>query len=326
MDRPHRVLLVTSSRNMKRHVNRALVSAGFVVDTCPPVRGTVEQALALSPDMCIIDAGEREDEIRWLVDHLYSTHKEVIALLASQDHETPFVRDSLAGKNLNNLIAKHGGVAATSELIDEAELIVTCQKLLRHDIFGLDKYVTTWGIQLHEMPITGTGSKGEAVGALEDFLDRLDCYAPVKQAATLVADELIMNAIFNAPRDGEGRAKYATLDRATDLVLEPHERAAFCYACDGRHVALSVRDPFGSLDRDLLITYLHSYFSGEPAAPEEKQGGAGLGLYLVLNSITQLTFNVQAGVATEVIALFYVHGGSRGFTHSGRSLNIFYLG
>jgi hypothetical protein len=30
-------------------------------------------------------------------------------------------------------------------------------------------------------------------------------------------------------------------------------------------------------------------------------------------------------VATEVIAMFYVHGGSMAFQSSGRSLNLFYL-
>jgi hypothetical protein len=33
--------------------------------------------------------------------------------------------------------------------------------------------------------------------------------------------------------------------------------------------------------------------------------------------------NVQVGVRTEVIALFYIRSESRGFRRSGRSLNVF---
>jgi CheY-like chemotaxis protein len=320
-----RILVVTSNRNMRRHITRALASAGFGVDHCQPKRAAIEEALARSPDMCIVDVDERAEDTSWLLDNLYSQHKDIIALLASQDHEMPFVRESLATKNLNNLIAKHGGVSAASELIDESEVIVTCQKLFRHDIFGLDKYLTTWGIKIHEVEITGTESKLTVLGELEEFLDMIDCYGPVKNSVLLVADELVMNAIFNAPRDDSGQAKYATLDRSQELVLDPKERAVFRYACDGRNIALSVRDRFGSLDRNVIIRYLQRCFTGGPAEVEEKEGGAGLGLYLVFNSITQLTFNIEAGVSTEVIALFYVHGGSLAFKTSGRSLNIFYL-
>lgn len=320
MDPASRILLVTSSRNMRRHVKRSLVSAGFTVDCCPPDRGQVRNALSHGPGMCIVDAGEPREETDWLMDLLYREHEDVIALLTSHDHESPIVKDSLTSKNINNLIAKHGGVAASSEHIDETELVVTCQKLLRHDIFGLDKYLTTWGINFNERTITGTASKDEATAELEDYLERLDCFKPVTRAAMLAANELIMNAMFDAPRDADGHPRYADRDRAQPLELEPHEHATLTYACDGRNVALAVKDPFGSLDREVLIKYLQGYF----AEKEEDPPGGGLGLYLVFNSITQLTFNIQAGVATEVIASFYVHGGAHGFSHSGRSLNVFY--
>ena len=60
-------------------------------------------------------------------------------------------------------------------------------------------------------------------------------------------------------------------------------------------------------------------------ALEEKAAGAGLGLYMVFNSITQLTFNIHLGHATEVVALFYARGGAKALRVSGRSLNIFLL-
>jgi CheY-like chemotaxis protein len=323
-DDAKQILVVTSNRNMKRHITRALASAGYAVTHVPLDRERVLNQLARHLDMCIVDVDEHGEGIEWLLEHLYRERQEVIALLTSEDHQMPFLRDSLATKSLNNLIAKHGGVAATSELIDESEVIVTCHKLFRHDIFGLEKYLTTWGIQIHELSIDGTESKGTVLGELEGFLDAIDCYGTVKNSVLLVADELVMNAIFNAPRDAAGRPKYATLDRSQPLVLEPAERATFRYACDGRHIALSVADRFGSLDRDVIIRYLQRCFAGGPAEVEEKEGGAGLGLHMVFNSITQLTFNVHAGVSTEVIAMFYVRSGSLAFKTSGRSLNMFY--
>lgn len=322
---PGRILVVAQNRNLKRRITRALASAGFQVRHCPPDRDLVLGEISLEPQMCILDVDHGIEEICELLDAMEASRPDTSCLLVSQDHEMPFLRERLASKNLNNLIAKHGAVAASSEIIDENELIVTCQKLYRRDIFGLDKYMTTWGIKIHEEEVDGTASKHRIVGKVEEFLGRLDCYGTVKNAVLLVADELLMNAIFNAPRDAAGQPKYATWERSRAFMLEPHEHATFRYACDGRNIALSVTDRFGSLERDVIIKYLERCFTGVPAEVEQKQGGSGLGLYMVFNSITQLIFNIQAGVATEVIALFYTRSGSLAFKSSGRSLHIFYL-
>lgn len=318
------VLIVSDSRNVIRFVTRSLASAGWSLEHCAWRRSEITYQLTLPYQMCIIDADGTVEEIRWLLGELYVNHRDTICLIISHDHQNPLLRELLTTQNLNNVIAKHGGVTTTSELIDETELIVTCQKLFRKDIFGLDKYLSTWGIKVNEHEIGGTEDKRAVIGDLEDFLDTIDCYGAIKNAVLLVADELVMNAIFNAPRDGDGNPKYSNRHRE-QLELEPDERVTFRYACDGRNVALSVSDRFGSLDREVIVKYLQRCFSGGPAEMEEKRAGAGLGLYMVFNSITQLTFNIQAGVSTEVIALFYVRSGARAFKASGRSLNIFVL-
>jgi hypothetical protein len=138
-----------------------------------------------------------------------------------------------------------------------------------------------------------------------------------------VADELLMNAMFNAPRDAEGNPKYAHRDRSY-LQLESSETVSMKYCCDGRHIALSVKDPFGSLDREVMLKYLGRCL-GKSVELEEREAGAGLGLYIVFSSITQLAFNIHVGKATEVIALFYIRAGPRAFNGSGKSLNIFLL-
>jgi hypothetical protein len=318
------VLIVSDSRNVTRFVNRSLASAGCSLEHCNWNRDQIVEQLALPYQMCIIDADSSQDEIRWLLEELYTNHQDTICLMVSHDHTNPLLRELLTTQNLNNVIAKHGGVSTTSELIDETELIVTCQKLFRRDIFGIDKYLSTWGIKVNEHEIGSTEDKRVVIGDLEDFLDQIDCYGAIKNAVLLVADELIMNAIFNAPRDDQGEPKYSNRHRE-QLKLEPGERVTFRYACDGRNVALSVSDQFGSLDREVIVKYLQRCFTSGPAEMEEKRAGAGLGLYMVFNSITQLTFNIQAGVSTEVIALFYVRSGARAFKASGRSLNIFVL-
>lgn len=320
-----RILVVTGSRNVQRSVARALASTGNRTSATGWQRDAIQRRLADGVDMCIVDADADVDQLGWLLERLYEDHPSTISLLISRDYSSPALRDILGRYGLNHLIAKHGGVSASTEIIDEAELIVTCEKLFRRSIFGLDKYLSTWAVQLHEHVVRSTAQKAEAMDALEQFLEQIDCYGAIRPAVNLVADELLMNAIYNAPRDRDGEPRYAGRDRKLPLELDPGEEVVFCYGCDGKNIAMSIRDAFGSLDRELIIKYLERCFAGEKAVMESKAAGAGLGLYMVFNSITQLTFNIEQGVATEVIASFYARRGTRGLRNSGRSLNIFLL-
>jgi hypothetical protein len=319
------VLVVSGNRNLRRRVTRALASAGFSVDCCAASQEEFQSHIAVAPAMCIVDADEPEGAVRWILDTLYRSYADVVSLLLSHDHRSSFILDLLSATNLSNLIAKHGAITANLDLIDESELIVTCQKLFARDIFGLEKYLPIWGIEIHDRVLRATDDKYTVKADIARFLDDIDCSGPIKNSVALVADELIMNAIFNAPRSGVGEGKYTSVERREHIVLEPQEEVTVRYACDGKNVLLSVRDQFGSLTRDVIVKYLERCFDEGPAEIEQKKAGAGLGLYLVFQSITQLTFNIHMGHSTEVIAIFYVRSGSRAFKQSGRSLNIFLL-
>src|SRR5215475_8652947 len=66
---------------------------------------------------------------------------------------------------------------------------------------------------------------------------------------------------------------------------------------------MSVRDAFGTLQRDTVLRYLHKCLHSDQQI-DRKAGGAGLGLYLITNSSTGVYFNVLPGVATEAVCTF----------------------
>lgn len=320
----HQIAVVSSNRPLQRCVTRAIASTGATVSPVEMRRESIEKALVEPRAMYIIDADGTPDDVFWLLERLATEHRETIPLLVSSDLDSRFLVELVAHHGIDNLISKHGGLSA-QELVDEHELIVTCHKLLTRDIFGIEKHLSTWGIQIHDHQIKGKDDKKEAMSALQHFLDRVDCHAPLKPLMTNVADELLMNAIYSAARDADGKSKYGEKDRSAAHQLEASEYVDFRYGCDGRFVALSVADPFGSLNRDIIVNYLSRTLTGEKANFEDKQGGAGLGLFTVFKSINQLVFNIQRGVRTEVIALFYVRSGVKAFRDSGHSLNIFLI-
>jgi hypothetical protein len=107
------------------------------------------------------------------------------------------------------------------------------------------------------------------------------------------------------------------------VVLAPGQEALFRYACDGRWIALAVRDPFGSLDPRRLYERLARCLEHGSGQIVEQGGGAGMGLYVMLTHTSQLVVNLAPGRATEVIGLIDISGPYRAFATRPKSFHLF---
>jgi hypothetical protein len=116
-------------------------------------------------------------------------------------------------------------------------------------------------------------------------------------------DEMLMNALYDAPVDDQGRPIFSEIPTKTRISLRVEQKVVVQYACDGKQFVVGVRDAFGTLDRDTVLRYLHKCLHNEQQI-DRKTGGAGLGLYLITNSSTGVYFNVLPGVATEAVCTF----------------------
>jgi hypothetical protein len=119
-------------------------------------------------------------------------------------------------------------------------------------------------------------------------------------AISSIADELLTNAIYDAPTDASGRHKFAHVDRRSKVSLAADEDVLLAFGSDGYTLAISVIDPFGSLPIDRIRERLLSCMNSQEI--EDKAGGAGLGLYSVLKQCDELIINIEPGKRTEVIA------------------------
>lgn len=176
------------------------------------------------------------------------------------------------------------------------ELTVTAQKLLRDDLFGAEKYLL-WGTELEAIALTRASQRTHIVGALADQVRARGLGPRAASVAMLVADELISNAVHNAPVDDAGVHYRADLPRDSELELDPRHQVALRWGCDGRYLAVEVTDRFGSLDRDTVLASLVA------SGFKDAGGGAGMGIALAYRSCDHLVFNLAPGKRTEVIAL-----------------------
>jgi len=127
-----------------------------------------------------------------------------------------------------------------------------------------------------------------------------------RQLAMLIetcVDGMLMNALYDAPVDETGKHVFAGVPVRTRVSQKLATNVVVQFACDGKQFAVSVRDGFGSVERDNVLLVLHKCLHAAEKV-DKKAGGAGVGLYLMVNASSAVYFNVIPGVATEVVCVF----------------------
>lgn len=173
-----------------------------------------------------------------------------------------------------------------------------------------------WGATTIELAVRSTADRDAAVARIQDFVAALAVPKRVAEMFGELGHELIMNAMYDAPVDANGRPKYAG-DRKATIVLDDHERPTVRLGTDGGRLALQVRDPFGRLERRHVVDGLARGLAGEM---DTSRGGAGLGMTVCHNAASAIIFDVARGRHTEVTALFELDLNLREFRTQAKSL------
>jgi len=174
-----------------------------------------------------------------------------------------------------------------------------------------------WGYSSFDLDVRSTADRDAAVAKIQEFVTALQLPKRIGEMFGELAHELLMNAMYDAPIDAQGRPKYAG-DRKADIKLAESERPTVRVATDGSRLALQVRDPFGRLERRHVFDGLARGLAGEM---DQSHGGAGLGMMVCHNSSSAMFFDVVRGRSTEVTALFELDMNLRELRTQAKSLH-----
>jgi hypothetical protein len=325
---PRRVLLLEGAPATKTHLARII--RPLVDDLCvasalpggpseggpseggPSEGGETEGGF----DLIVIDydALSPEDRARYIREFSMPQRRAPVLLISAGCCRDDFV-PLFASHALTNLLAKDGEV-------DAGDLIVTTQKLLQRDIFGLEKYFS-WGVKPVVERITRSSDKARILRWAEIYLGSINVRARFAELFYSVVDELVTNAIYNAPVSGAGERRYAHLPRTQEVALEHGEEVEVKLCCDGRRLGVAVSDPFGSITQERVLDYLAKCFRKSWDQVDTKPGGAGLGLYYLFQALSHMVVNIRAGERTEFIGLIDVGGTYKDFAGKPKSFNLF---
>ena len=190
------------------------------------------------------------------------------------------------------------------------ELVATAQKLLRRDVFGLEKYVG-WSAAIRAATLEDALDRPAAVAALVAGIGEAGLSERVTSLASVIADELLANAVYAAPVDEGGAHPHRDAPRDQPRRLGARGEVRLRWGCDARFLAVEVADRWGSLDPAepgplIARSARRAGRAGGTSAMASTGDAGGMGLALAYACCHQLVIGIAPGRCTEMIALIDV--------------------
>jgi hypothetical protein len=284
----HKILIVSSEASMRRSLKRLMTATGAVTEFVNDLSKLPEEA----PSLIAVDLRSSSAPSMKQIEKIFPDVR-LIAIVGGQD----FAQMIEAVRS-----PRCSSVITYDDKFEPEDFIVTVTKLLHGQVFGLQKYFP-WGVTLYNMEIAGYEEKVKAIDVLNAYAELAGARGPVRDRMALVAEELMINAMYHAPVDENGKPLYQHLPRK-EMSGKTFDRGVkVACASNGQLFAVAVRDAYGSLDKETVVKFL-SKGTQKSLTPEQKESGAGLGLVTALKNANKLVFNLAPGSGTEVIALF----------------------
>jgi hypothetical protein len=157
--------------------------------------------------------------------------------------------------------------------------------------------------QAIEFPVTGSEDKPGILKKARAFLSENPSTAAIVQPAAIIIDEMIMNAVYDAPSEVRPLDHGAGEDRSKPSKLAPHETARVFLSYDSKRLLIGCEDPFGSVNDVKLLKRLHELYSDpDNIAPILSGPGAGLGCKVMIDYSCGFYMTVARGKKTVVCA------------------------
>jgi hypothetical protein len=234
------------------------------------------------------------------------TPEQVAALLPDLAPEVPIVVVA-STPNLGNMVdlMRDGRVTHVMASGDGASerLVEVVLRLRERDLFGLDKFLPA-SADVVSIEVSSAEEKAAAIARVAAFAEARGVRLKYREAIEQAVDELLMNALYDAPVGPGGEPLFAEVPPQARAGLGiAAGKALLAFGCDGERFALLVRDRYGRLTRETVLRYIEKC-RAEHGPIEQKPGGAGLGLYLIASASTEFHVHIQPGVATEAVCVF----------------------
>lgn len=176
---------------------------------------------------------------------------------------------------------------------DESPLRVAVTSLTADRCGRMSAYLRQ-GATVSEFTLTSSDQKELLIKHLENTVNGKSTEAEfLRQRAALIADEMIENALYGAPRNRDGTRIFRKGERREIL---PDERIGVRFGFDGENLAIEVSDGWGSLRPEDILEHLEKNRHRDGLPPTD----GGLGLFLIWRFVDHLYVSIAPGRETVV--------------------------
>jgi hypothetical protein len=173
------------------------------------------------------------------------------------------------------------------------QFCIAIRKLVEGRPWKMSDYLNP-GTQIRERHISSSTQKEELIAMVETAIGGESADIDLlRQRGALLADEMLENAMYGAPRRKDGSKVYR---KGEERAIASHERIAFRFAFDGEVLAMEVADGWGSLSPDMVLKYLASNHSGGEMFDE----AGGRGLFIIWRILDHFHISITPGMETVV--------------------------
>jgi hypothetical protein len=144
---------------------------------------------------------------------------------------------------------------------------------------------------------------------MREYFAKHDVPSRTTAALQDVAEELVMNALYNAPT--EAGFFETPISRTEDVTLPLDRACEISYGMREGNAFVRLRDTFGALRRERLLEVLTRCMSTSGVGLDESRGGAGLGLWRVFSVATMISITVLPGQLTDILVQVAPKQGNR---------------
>jgi hypothetical protein len=191
--------------------------------------------------------------------------------------------------------------------------VLASEKMATHDLrnFLQTEKVMQQQNLVQQVVLSHTDQKQEAVEAVRQYLIAAKVPARVSNLIANSVDELLMNAMFDAPVDQFGKPLYSSTHRSHGRPLVGREQVTMRVGFDGFYFGISVADAFGSIDRSRLLQHISASYREQDYTIRSGQAGAGLGVATIFNSGGSLIYHCESNKRTEATVLYRAYASYR---------------
>lgn len=176
-----------------------------------------------------------------------------------------------------------------------------------------------------EREFTSSKEKDSILGEVRAFVQASPKSATILDAVVTSTDEMISNAIYNAPVDENNQHTFKDRDRSEKIELPSSGAAKIFMAHDGQWLVVGCVDPYGSLYPSQLLSHLaRSYEAGADSVMNvDGPGGAHIGTRMMLDMCVGFYVAVEDGVRTLVAVTFPFGKSNRQMGKMPKAVHVF---